>query len=72
MAALDEQRTAIAAFFAIPLTRREGAGVLRDRAGGFYRCHRDVGVDDALDAERAAVAWQIARATAPVDALMRG
>lgn len=38
---LDEHRETIAAFFDLPLTRREGAGFLRYGPGGFYRPHRD-------------------------------
>lgn len=41
--ALDGQRGAIAGFFDIPLTGREGAGFLRYKPGGLYRPHRDRG-----------------------------
>jgi predicted 2-oxoglutarate/Fe(II)-dependent dioxygenase YbiX len=40
-AALDARRDAIAAFFGIALTEREGAGFLRYTTGGFYGPHRD-------------------------------
>jgi len=38
---LDACREAIGVFFALKLTRREGAGFLRYEPGGFYRPHRD-------------------------------
>lgn len=37
----DVLRPAIAAFFATPLSGREGAGFLRYHDGGFYTAHRD-------------------------------
>lgn len=37
----DACRPAVAAFFDVPLTGREGTGLLRYRAGDFYRPHRD-------------------------------
>ena len=40
---LDARRTVIAAFFDLPLTAREGCGLLRYAAGGFYAPHRDRG-----------------------------
>ena len=40
---LDAARAAIAAFFDLPLTTREGSGFLRYSAGGFYAPHRDRG-----------------------------
>ena len=44
---LDAQRETVAAFFGITLTAREGAGLLRYEAGGFYRSHRDRGPVEA-------------------------
>lgn len=38
---LDAARRAIAAFYHLPLGKREGPGVLRYAVGGFYRRHRD-------------------------------
>jgi len=40
-ARLDARRDAIAAFFGVPLTAREGAGFVRYPDGGFYKPHRD-------------------------------
>jgi predicted 2-oxoglutarate/Fe(II)-dependent dioxygenase YbiX len=42
---LDDQLPALEAFFGVPLSGREGAGLLRYRDGGFYRPHRDRGED---------------------------
>jgi predicted 2-oxoglutarate/Fe(II)-dependent dioxygenase YbiX len=47
---LDAQREAVAAFFGIALTAREGAGFVRYGAGGFYRSHRDRGSLEAWPA----------------------
>ena len=44
---LDEARGSVAAFFALPLTGREGAGFLRYGPGGFYRPHRDRAIGGA-------------------------
>lgn len=41
---LDAQREAIADFFGVVFTDREGPGFLRYGDGGFYRPHRDRGV----------------------------
>jgi predicted 2-oxoglutarate/Fe(II)-dependent dioxygenase YbiX len=38
---LDELRETVAAFFDVRLVAREGAGLVRYGAGGFYRPHRD-------------------------------
>jgi predicted 2-oxoglutarate/Fe(II)-dependent dioxygenase YbiX len=38
---LDAQRDTVAAFFDVPLVAREGVGLVRYSAGGFYRPHRD-------------------------------
>jgi predicted 2-oxoglutarate/Fe(II)-dependent dioxygenase YbiX len=38
---LEAQRETIAAFFDVALVAREGAGLVRYSAGGFYRPHRD-------------------------------
>ena len=38
---LDAQRDTVAAFFDVPVVAREGAGLVRYGAGGFYRPHRD-------------------------------
>ena len=40
-ARLDARRAALAAFFGVPLTSREGAGFVRYPQGGFYKPHRD-------------------------------
>jgi predicted 2-oxoglutarate/Fe(II)-dependent dioxygenase YbiX len=40
---LDDRRPAIAGFFDLSLTAREGCGFLRYTAGGFYAPHRDRG-----------------------------
>jgi SM-20-related protein len=40
-ARLDARRDALAGFFGIGLSDREGAGFLRYRPGGFYAPHRD-------------------------------
>jgi predicted 2-oxoglutarate/Fe(II)-dependent dioxygenase YbiX len=42
---LDAASQAIADYFEISLETREGPGFLRYEPGGFYRRHRDVGVD---------------------------
>jgi predicted 2-oxoglutarate/Fe(II)-dependent dioxygenase YbiX len=38
---LDEQRDTVAAYFDVRLVAREGVGLVRYGAGGFYRPHRD-------------------------------
>jgi predicted 2-oxoglutarate/Fe(II)-dependent dioxygenase YbiX len=54
---LDSRRDAIAQFFRLDLTEREGAGFVRYPAGGFYAPHRDQAADDSWpDAARRAVA----------------
>jgi SM-20-related protein len=40
-ARLDTRRSALAGFFGLALSEREGAGFLRYRSGGFYAAHRD-------------------------------
>ena len=42
---LDSRRARLSAWFSRPLQAREGAGFLRYGPGGFYRPHRDRGVD---------------------------
>jgi predicted 2-oxoglutarate/Fe(II)-dependent dioxygenase YbiX len=54
---LDSRRDAIAQFFQLDLTDREGAGFVRYPAGGFYAPHRDRAADTSWpDAARRAVA----------------
>ena len=48
--ALDARRDAIADFFSIQLTEREGAGFLRYSPGGFYGPHRDWAVTSSWPA----------------------
>jgi predicted 2-oxoglutarate/Fe(II)-dependent dioxygenase YbiX len=42
---LESRRERLSEWFSRPLTGREGAGFLRYGPGGFYRPHRDRGVD---------------------------
>jgi SM-20-related protein len=69
---LDAIRETIAGFFNVPLTDREGPGFLRYREGGFYRPHRDRGIDPAWpDAARRQVAV-VVFLNSSLDAAARG
>lgn len=49
---LDAVRTTLAEWLSMPLEAREGAGFVRYPPGGFYRPHRDRGVDPEWDGAR--------------------